>query len=42
MKDMIMSLQASLMSNLSSLIQKFTTDMRRMDDRVQYIETEME
>lgn len=39
MKDMLLSLQSSLMTNLSSLIHKFSTDMR---DRVQYMENKME
>lgn len=42
MKDMLISLQSSLMTNLSSLIHKFTSDMRYMGDRVQYIKTKMD
>lgn len=42
MKDMLLSLQSSLMTNLSSLINKFTTDMRHTGDRVQYMEHRME
>lgn len=38
MKDMLLSLQSSLMVNFSTLIHKFTSEIQGMGERVQYIE----
>lgn len=42
MKDMLLSLQSSLMANFSSLIHKFTSEMQCVGERVQYIENRMD
>lgn len=41
MKEMLLSLQTSLLAGFSSQIQRFTSDMQVMGDRVQYIESKM-
>lgn len=42
MKDMLLSLQSSLMFNLTTLIHKFTSEMQYMEERVQHIEHKMD
>lgn len=42
MKDMLLSLQSSLMTNLSSLIDKFSLEMKHMDNRMLFTENKME
>lgn len=42
MKDMLMFLQTSLLTNFSSLIYKFSSDLQIMGDRVQYIENKID
>lgn len=42
MKEMLVSLQSSIISNLSSMIHKFSLDMKHMDGRLQYVENKME
>lgn len=42
MKDMLLSLQSSLMSNLLSLINQFSLEMKYMDNRMHFMENKME
>lgn len=42
LKDMLLSLQSSLMTDLSSLFTKISTDMHVMDERVSHLEHSME
>lgn len=42
LKEMLLLLQSSLLTNLSSLISKFSTDIHDLGDRVTYIENKME
>lgn len=42
MKDMLLSLQSSLMINFSTLIHKFTSEIQGVGERVQYIEHKMD
>lgn len=42
MKDMLLSLQASLMLNISAMINNFASEMQGMGERVQHIEHKMD
>lgn len=42
MKDMLLSLQSSLMVNISSMFNNFTIEMKRLGERVYHVEGEME
>lgn len=42
MKDMFLSLQSSLMLNISSMIGKFSSDMQGLGERVKHIEHKMD
>lgn len=41
-KDMLLSLQSSLLAQISSLIHNFTTEMHTIGERIHYLENKME
>lgn len=42
LKDMLLSLQSSLTTSFTSVLTKFSTELKHVDDRVHYIENKME